>query len=84
MTNSEYYDQRHKKEKAEKAKAKETAERHYLAPPSKRTPTFATAMLFGVWDFMIYGKTLHVWGNLVLLLIVELFFLLMVVQFWPG
>ena len=83
ITNSEYYDQRHKKEKIEKAKAKEFAERHYLPPPSDKTPTFATAMFFGVWGFLFYGKTLHVWANMVMLLIVELVFLLMVVHFFP-
>ena len=50
---------------------------------SKKTPTFSRALFFGVWEFMIYGRTLSVWTNLVALTIVELFFLMMVAQFWP-
>ncbi len=80
---SKYYDERHRKEKAAKAKAKEIAGQHYLPPPSKKTPTFATALFLGVWEFMLYGKTLQVWANLVVFTIVELGLLSMVVQFWP-
>jgi hypothetical protein len=79
---SKYYDERHRKEKAAKAKAKEIAGQHYLPPPSKKTPTFATALFLGVWEFMLYGKTLQVWANLVVFTIVELALLSMVVQFW--
>ena len=83
VTASKYYEERFKKEKAEKTKRQREAEQHFMPTPSKKTPTFSTALFFGVWEFMIYQKTLHVWGNLVVLTIVELFFLMMVVRFWP-
>ena len=78
---SEYYDDLALKEKLEQAK--KAAEMRMMPAPSKKTPTFRAALLFGVWEFMIYSTTLHVWANLVVLTIVELFFLLMVAQFWP-
>jgi hypothetical protein len=80
---SKYYDERHRKERAAKAKAKEIAGQHYLPPPSKKTPTFATALFLGVWEFMLYGKTLQAWASLVVFTIVELALLSMVVHFWP-
>lgn len=79
---SKYYDDRHKREKEAKRKAKEEATRFGLPAPSKKTPTFRDALFFGVWRFMIYERTLRVWVNLVVLTIVELLFLFMVLQFF--
>jgi hypothetical protein len=83
MPVSQYYDQRARKEEKAKRKAKEKAEQMGLPKQSKKTPTFQNALLEGVWPFMIYGRTLRVWTNLVVLTMVELFFLMMVVRFWP-
>jgi hypothetical protein len=83
VTVSRYYEQRHKKEKADKEKRERESQQNFMPTPSKKTPTFSTALFFGVWEFMVYRRTLHVWANLVVLTIVELFFLMMVVQFWP-
>jgi hypothetical protein len=80
---SQYYDERARKEKKATRKAKEKAGQMGLPKQSKKTPTFQNALLEGVWPFMIYGRTLRVWTNLVLLTMVELFFVMMVVRFWP-
>jgi hypothetical protein len=80
---SKYYEERHKKEKAAKAKAKEIAQQQFMPPPSKKTPTFATALFLGVFEFMLYGKTLQVWATLAAFTIAELVLLSMVAQFWP-
>jgi hypothetical protein len=83
MSVSQYYDERARKEEKAKRKAKEKAQQMGLPKQSKKTPTFQNALLEGVWPFMIYGRTLRVWTNLVVLTMVELFFLMMVVRFWP-
>ena len=80
---SKHYDERWKKEQAAKRKAKRESTLFGMPAPSKKTPTFQAALFFGVWEFMIYSRTLRVWVNLVVLTIVELFFLLLVVRFWP-
>jgi len=81
---SKHYDERARKEKAAKAKAKQDATLFGMPTPSKKTPTFQTALFFGVWEFMIYGRTLRVWVNLVVLTVVELFFLFLVARLWPA
>ena len=81
---SKHYDKRWKKEQAAKRKAKEESALFAMPPPSKKTPTFQTALFFGVWEFMIYGRTLRVWLNLVLLTIVELFLLLLVARLFSA
>ncbi len=83
MPVSQYYDERARKEEKAKRKAKEKTEQMGLPKQSKKTPTFQNALLGGVWPFLIYGRTLRVWTNLVVLTMVELFFLMMVVRFWP-
>jgi hypothetical protein len=78
---TKYYDERAQKENAEAAR--KAAEMRTMPPRSKKTPTFRSALFFGVWEFMIYGRTLSVWTNLVVLTFVELLLLMVVVQFWP-
>jgi hypothetical protein len=78
---SQYYDDKARKEKKENAR-KANADRRMPAP-SKKAPSFQEALLRGVWEFMIYSRTLRIWVNLVALTAVELLFLLLVKQFWP-
>lgn len=78
---TKYYEDQARKEKAEARR--KAVEMGTMPPRSKKTPTFRNALFFGVWEFMIYGRTMGVWTNLVALTIVELFFLMMVAQFWP-
>jgi hypothetical protein len=79
----QYYDNRDRKEKTQKAKARQDAAQNYMPTPSKKTPTFQTALFFGVWAFMIEPRTLRVWGNLVVFTVVELFFLTLMMQTFP-
>jgi len=78
---SEYYDERARKEKEAKAK-REAADRR-MPVANRKAPTFQEAMFRGVWEFMIYSRTLRIWVNLVVLTAVELLFILLVRQFWP-
>lgn len=78
---AQYYDEKARQEKEEQKR--KHAARNYLPPSSKRTPTFQSALFFGVWKFMLYRHTLRVWCNLVILTIVELFLLVMVRRFFP-
>lgn len=78
-----HYDERHERESEEKRKAKAEADKFGLPAPSKKTPTFANALFFGVWGFMIYERTLTVWANLIVLTIVELFFVYLTRMFFP-
>jgi hypothetical protein len=80
VTNSKYYDERARREKAKKARAKSQTDQLFLPTPSKKTPSFAKVMFFGVWGFMVYSTTVRVWVNLVVLTIVELFLVTMVVR----
>lgn len=81
MSLASYYDEKAKKEKAKEKKKRD--ESRTLPPLSDKTPTFRAALLFGVWEFMIYPRTIQVWINLIVLTAVELFFVMMVVKFWP-
>jgi hypothetical protein len=81
MSLSQYYDEKARKEKEENAK-KANADRRMQAS-SKKAPSFQEALLRGVWEFMIYSRTLRIWVNLVALTAVELLFVLLVKQFWP-
>jgi hypothetical protein len=79
---SQYYDERHKKEK--EAKAKREAASRTMAPTRGGAPSFQETLLGGVWEFMIYARTLRVWVNLVVLTAVELLLIFLVVHFWPD
>jgi hypothetical protein len=81
---AQYYAERAKKENAAKQKRQREADSDFMPPPSKKTPTFQTAFVHGVWRFMFFGETVHVWVNLAVLTFLELFFASMVVQFWPS
>ena len=78
---AKYYEERARKEAAEARRRTEAS--RTMPRLSKKAPTFRKALFFGVWEFMIYSRTLSVWTNLVALTIVELLLLMMVVQFWP-
>ena len=78
---SKYYDDKARKEK--EAEEKKRIEAGKMPPPSRKKPSFQVALLHGVWPFMIYPRTLQVWINLVLLTAVEMFFLVMLRNFWP-
>ncbi len=80
---SEYFDQRAKDEAAAKKKAQQEAETRFLPTPSKKTPTFHVAFVQGVGSFLLYGSTVHVWANLVLVTFFELLCVYMVVRFMP-
>ena len=77
-----HYDEHHERDKEEKRRAREESAKFGLPAPSKKAPTFANALFFGVWTFMIYERTLTVWANLIALTIVELFFLYMTRMFF--
>ena len=79
---SRYYDEKARKEK-EAEERKRAAEGKMPAPSGKR-PSFQAALLRGVWEFMIYARTIPVWLNLILLTFVELGFLLLLRSFWPA
>ena len=70
---SKYYDDRAKKEAAEKRQREE--EKRTMPARSKKTPTFRAALLGGVWKFMFYPSTLMAWAALAVFTAVE--FLLM-------
>jgi hypothetical protein len=78
-----HFDEQHAREKEKKRQAQVRDDVLDLPVPSKKTPTFADALFFGVWRFMIYERTLSVWLNLIVLTAAELFFLYMVRQFLP-
>ncbi|MSQ95040.1 MAG: hypothetical protein EXR98_10865 [Gemmataceae bacterium] len=80
---SQHYDERARKEKAEKKKAQQEAETRFLPEPSKKTPTFQSVFLSGVWGFMCSELTVGVWANLVVLTFLELFCVYLMVSFWP-
>ena len=83
IVNSEYYDERAKKEKVIKAKRQRDAEEKFMPTLSKKTPPFSVVLLKGVGTFMIDSRTLGVYVNLVVMTVVELLLILLVVQFWP-
>lgn len=78
---SKYYDEEAKRAAA--AEEKKLAETGRMPPLRNKKPSFPVALVLGVWQFMIYSRTLSVWVNLVFLTAIELFFLLMVRNFWP-
>jgi len=80
---SKYYDDRHHREKDERRKAQAEDTLFGMPAPSKKTPTFADALFFGVWGFMIQERTLTVWANMVVLTMVELVFVYLAVSFFP-
>ncbi len=81
ITLTKYYDDRAKKEKKAQRKAEEA--KRAMPTLSNKTPTFHAALIAGVWKFMFYTSTLQIWGNLLVLTIIELFIMYMLVQFWP-
>lgn len=84
MSVAKHYDDQADREKAKKKKAREDSTVFGMPPPTRNAPTFADALFFGVWRFMIYHRTLGVWANLVVLTMVELFFLFLVRSFVPA
>lgn len=81
ITATQYYDDRAKRERKAKRKAEE--EKKAMPALSKKTPSFQTALLSGVWGFFGYNSTLQVLGNLVVMTMIELFILYMLVLFLP-
>jgi hypothetical protein len=78
---SDYYDEKARKEKKERAKRER--ELRMMRTTTKKPPSFQEAFLRGVWEFMIYSRTLRIWVNLVAMTAVELLLILLVVQTWP-
>jgi hypothetical protein len=76
-----YYEERARKEKRRAGKAEEA--KRTLPPMSKKTPTFVAALVVGVWGFLAQPGTLSVWGNLIVLMLIEFFLIYMMVMFVP-
>lgn len=78
---SKYYAERRRKEAEEQRRREE--EMRKMPPRSKKTPTFASALLGGVWAFLFYPSTLLAWGNLAVFTLVEFLLLYVLVMFAP-
>jgi hypothetical protein len=82
---SKHYDDQHERDKEKKKKAQTNDGVLDLpSPRSKGAPTFANALFFGVWSFMIYERTLSAWLSLVILTAAEMFFLHLARTFFPA
>jgi hypothetical protein len=80
---TKHFDDRHEREQEAKRKAREANSLFGMPAPQKDAPSFADALFFGVWNFMVYERTLTVWVNLILLTAVEMFFLWLAASLLP-
>jgi hypothetical protein len=78
---SKYYDDRAKKEAEENRRREE--EKRTMPTRSKKTPTFRTAFLGGVWLFMFYPSTMMAWATLAVFTTVEFLLMYMMLMVAP-
>ena len=78
---TKYWEERAKKEEEEQRKTEEA--KRTMPAQSKKTPTFQTALLGGVWRFMIHPSALLAWANLMVFLFVEFLLLYLIVSVAP-
>jgi hypothetical protein len=78
-----HFDDQNERDKEKKRKRQADDGVLNLPKLSKKTPSFAEALFYGVWRFMVYDRTLSAWVSLVVLTSAELFFLFLVRMFLP-
>jgi hypothetical protein len=78
---TKYYKDRAKKEAEEERQAEEAKRK--MPAQSRKTPTFQTALLAGVWRFMICPGTMMAWANLMVFLFVEFILLFLILSLVP-
>lgn len=79
-----HFDKQHERDQEKKKKAQASDGVLDLPAPRKGAPTFANALFFGVWRFMIYERTLGAWLSLVILTAAEMFFVYLAKVFFPA